>query len=83
MCQFINTFYMEDKCSWPLSSALGREGHIAHIPLPNHSFSGSKAKCSQPLGAAQEERYSENFCTLIGQFWRVGWVSMRREVAEL
>lgn len=28
-----------------------REGHIAHIPLPDHSFSGSTAKCSQPLGA--------------------------------
>lgn len=40
------------KGSWPLSSAVVcREGHISHISLPNHSFSGSKAKCSHPLGA--------------------------------
>lgn len=33
------------------SAVFGREGHISRIPLPDHSFSGSKAKCSHSLEA--------------------------------
>ncbi|KFO33804.1 Glucose-fructose oxidoreductase domain-containing protein 1 [Fukomys damarensis] len=49
------------------SASFSRGGDISHVlPLPDHSFSGSQAKCSCPL-EADRRREVVNFCCLIGQ----------------